>query len=109
MGGTGWSLDKPALEDKLGHVPVDNSRQCSMTSFYVKGDNETSPSNLQVVLKVKSQHINEMCCVVQGTTQMSSYFRYGALYEKCGCPGSPSKVGEDKSSRALWVRVELIA
>lgn len=78
---TSWAL-------YLVHIP----RQSSMTSFYVKGDNETSPSNLQVVLKVRSQHINEMCCVVQGTIQMSSYFRYEALYEKCGCPGSPSKV-----------------
>lgn len=77
---------------------VGNPRQSSTTSFYVKGDNETSPSNLQVLLKVKPEHINEMCCAVQGTTQMSSYFRYEALYEKCGCPGSPSKVKRIKAA-----------
>lgn len=37
VGGTGWSQDKPVFKDKLGHVPVDNPRQSSMTSFYVKG------------------------------------------------------------------------
>jgi hypothetical protein len=51
-----------------------------------------------VALKVKSKHINEMCCVVQGTTQMSSYFRHEALDEKCGYPGSPSKVGRIKAA-----------
>lgn len=78
---------------------VDNPRHSSRTFFYVKGDNETSPSNLQVVLKVKSEHINEMCYVVQGSTQMSSYFRYEALYEKCGYPGSPSKVRRIKAAK----------
>lgn len=78
---------------------VDNPRHSGVTFFYVKGDNETSPSNLQVVLKVKSEHINEMCYVVQGSTQMSSYFRYEALYEKCGYPGSPSKVRRIKAAK----------
>lgn len=31
---------------------------------------------------------------------MSSYFRYKAFYEKCGCPGSPSNSLGGKRGRA---------
>lgn len=71
-------------------------------SFDVKGDNDTSRSYLQVVLKVKADDMSETHCTLRGTTQMSSYFRHEAVYEKCGCPGSPSKSqeGERGWSRA---------
>jgi hypothetical protein len=57
-----------------------------------------------VVLKVKSDHINEKCSTVPGTTQMSSYSRYEAFYEKCDCPGNPSKVKDNKRCRVLLER-----
>lgn len=63
-------------------------------SFDVKGDNDTSRSYLQVVLKVKADNMNETCCTLRGSTQMSSYFRHEAVCEKCGCPGNPSKSQE---------------
>lgn len=71
-------------------------------SFHGKRGNNIAPSYLRVVLKVKASNTNEMHCKLWGTTQMSSYFRYEALYEKCGCPGSPS---ESQEGQKGWSRV----
>lgn len=69
-------------------------------SFDVKGDNDTARSYLQVVLKVKADDLSETRCTLRGTTQMSSYFRHESVYEKCGCPGSPSKSQEGGRGRS---------